>query len=292
MTMSESAHESLLLSVAIVVYQSDESLLRRTLGSLARAVEYLRQHEPSAMVRLSLIDNGASQASAASLARLLEHEHPQHFFRAELLSMPRNLGYGVANNCVIERGLGQFHLVLNPDVELNGQSLWLGVDWLRNHQDVVALVPQGFDAQGEPLFLAKRFPEPLLLLARALRLGFLDRALARRLARYEARDICAAGNPAPVLLASGCCMLMRADAFLAIGGFSPRYFLYFEDFDLSLRLARLGRVMYLPSMRVVHHGGHAARKGLRHSWLFMRSMLRFFAIWGWRGGRAPQIPEV
>jgi GT2 family glycosyltransferase len=58
--------------------------------------------------------------------------------------------------------------------------------------------------------------------------------------------------------------------------------LNFEDFDLSLRLGQHGKLAFLPSMRIVHAGGHAARKGLRHITLFIRSGFRFFKQWGWR----------
>ena len=66
------------------------------------------------------------------------------------------------------------------------------------------------------------------------------------------------------------------------GGFDPRFFLYFEDYDLSLRVARKTRIAYVPAVKVVHHGGHAARKGLRHIGLFVRGAATFFRLHGWK----------
>ena len=66
------------------------------------------------------------------------------------------------------------------------------------------------------------------------------------------------------------------------GGFDPRYFLYFEDFDWSVRLAKTGQLVYLPSFRIVHHGGGAARKGWRHIRWFVQSGTRFYRRHGWR----------
>jgi GT2 family glycosyltransferase len=77
-------------------------------------------------------------------------------------------------------------------------------------------------------------------------------------------------------------MVIRGDALRQVGGFDDRYFMYFEDFDLSMRLRELGRVVYAPRVSVVHHGGYAARKGLRHVLYFMRSGIRFFGQHGWR----------
>ena len=77
-------------------------------------------------------------------------------------------------------------------------------------------------------------------------------------------------------------MLLRGAAMRAVGGFDEDYFLYFEDYDLSLRLAREGRLLFDPAVRIVHHGGYAAQKGLHHIRLFVRSGVRFFRRHGWR----------
>ena len=67
-----------------------------------------------------------------------------------------------------------------------------------------------------------------------------------------------------------------------VGGFDEQYFLYFEDFDLSMRLRKFGRLMYVPSVRIVHHGGYAASKGWKHLRMFASSGFRFFRQHGWR----------
>ena len=77
-------------------------------------------------------------------------------------------------------------------------------------------------------------------------------------------------------------MLVRASKLHEVGGFNERYFLYFEDFDLSLKLARLGSIDYVPEMRIVHYGGGASRKGFRHITLFCKSAITFFMENGWK----------
>ena len=61
-----------------------------------------------------------------------------------------------------------------------------------------------------------------------------------------------------------------------MNGFDPGYFLYFEDFDLTLRLSKVTTVAYCPLVAIVHHGGGAASKGWRHVVLFVKSARRFF----------------
>jgi N-acetylglucosaminyl-diphospho-decaprenol L-rhamnosyltransferase len=57
---------------------------------------------------------------------------------------------------------------------------------------------------------------------------------------------------------SGACLLLRREAFEAVGGFDERYFMYFEDVDLGDRLGRAGwQNVYVPSAVVTHIGGHS-----------------------------------
>jgi GT2 family glycosyltransferase len=77
-------------------------------------------------------------------------------------------------------------------------------------------------------------------------------------------------------------MLVRRKAIDATGGFDPKFFLYFEDYDWSVRLNKIGATAYLPSFRVVHHGGgRAAKAGSTSAW-FVQSGVRFYRKHGWR----------
>jgi N-acetylglucosaminyl-diphospho-decaprenol L-rhamnosyltransferase len=60
---------------------------------------------------------------------------------------------------------------------------------------------------------------------------------------------------------SGSALLVRRDAFESVGGFDPKYFMYFEDVDLCDRLARAGwSSVYVPTAVVEHSGGHATKR--------------------------------
>ena len=80
---------------------------------------------------------------------------------------------------------------------------------------------------------------------------------------------------------SGCCMLIRSEAFRRAGGFDERYFLYLEDADLTRSLARDGRCVHLPVAAVVHNWG---RGNYRNLWLMavnLASAWHYFCKWGW-----------
>ena len=86
-------------------------------------------------------------------------------------------------------------------------------------------------------------------------------------------------NPTVV---SGCFMLFRTAVLKELGGFDPSFFLYFEDFDLAIRSTRVTRVAYVPQVSIVHYGGNAARKGVKHVRMFAGSAFRFYNKHGWK----------
>jgi N-acetylglucosaminyl-diphospho-decaprenol L-rhamnosyltransferase len=89
---------------------------------------------------------------------------------------------------------------------------------------------------------------------------------------------------------SGSCLLMRRDAFDAIGGFDAEFVAYFEDVDLGERLGRAGwHNVYVPSAVVRHIGtsvtGHeSARMAVEHhrsAWRYLSRRyrgLRWFPV--------------
>jgi len=196
-----------------------------------------------------------------------------------------NIGYGAAHNLVLHGTGADYHLVLNPDAELAADALVNGVRWLDAHPEAGALTPAVSDASGCRQYLCKRYPAVFDLLLRGFAPRFVKSLFARRLARYEMRDVVDADPPQEALgvpVMSGAFVLARRDAIDRTGGFDPRFFLYFEDFDWSVRLNQVARNAFVPSVSIVHHGGGAARKGWRHVARFIGSGFRFYTKHGWR----------
>jgi GT2 family glycosyltransferase len=268
------------LSATIVTYRPDPGLLARALASLAAEALAGREAGEIEEMSLYLVDNGPGEALGAVRETLAAW--PAAAGRAELVAGHGNVGYGRANNLVLDRLASDFHLVMNPDVELQPGALRTALRAFAAHPEAGLVAPDVRDEDGERQFLCKRYPSVWVLFLR----GFAPRALRRRFARalddYEMRDVIERQEVASVPLASGCFMLLRTALFRRLGGFDPRFFLYFEDYDLSLRVGREARVTYVPGARIVHHGGEAARKGPRHVAWFLRSAWRFFATHGWK----------
>lgn len=280
--MEESPQHPVHLSVSVVLHNNSLELLKRALHSLLAAAGAARQEAVLAGVAVYLVDNASDADYRRRLADLVASWPEDAPCRLYYLPQPDNRGFGYGHNRVLESAGSDFHVVLNPDAELEVDTLCAGVSAMNDDHSIVLLSPRVFGPAGSQEFLCKRYPSLLVLLLRGFAPAFIRHLFRRQLDEYEMRGPCSGEEQVEVDIASGCFMLLRSPALRAVGGFNEDFFLYFEDFDLSLRLRSQGRLVFDPAMRVVHHGGYAASKGLRHVRYFVASGLRFFHLHGWR----------
>ena len=269
-------------SAAVVCYNSPSRDLRKLFTSLFYSIEKLRHSFELPTILIYLIDN--SNENPLEIDSLNIDDERIKFLNIELrlLQGQGNVGYGSAHNLVISKLTSQFHLLLNPDVVLEKEALITGISFLRKNQKVALASPYAEDGKGDKQYLCKRYPTVFTFLIRGVFPKFLKKIFTKRLANYEMHDLSERGSSVDIPITSGCFMLLRSKTLTEIGGFDERYFLYFEDFDLSLRLGKRGQLAYLPAMRIQHKGGEAGSKGFKHFKMFARSGVRFFNTYGWR----------
>lgn len=259
------------LAVSIVLYRTDHQVLTRTVASLAIAIRQSTEKGLlTAACRLLLIDHSPDPIPPEQQECLHEMALPM---QVEYHFVGGNPGFGAGHNrAFCHAADNQYFLVANPDLEFTPDSLGNGLAFLTAHPEIGLLAPALVETDGSLRPACFRSPDMLTLFARLLGGSWA----ARRSYHYECRDWDATSPVFNPPLISGCCMLFRGSTFRELGGFDPGYFLYFEDFELSRRAQRQCLSAYCPTMKVVHHGGGAASKGLRHQFYFLRSAARFF----------------
>ena len=151
-----------------------------------------------------------------------------------LIASERNLGFGAACNLAVRETTGRYLLLLNPDAWTDAASLRRLAAALEADSRLGAAAP------------ALRYPDGSPQLGWAPEVGVVGEAIRKFRNRFEG----AAWNHRvlPRLLRpfvgpgwfSAACLLVRRSAFEEVGGFDEGFFLYFEDADLGLRLAREG----------------------------------------------------
>lgn len=79
-------------------------------------------------------------------------------------------------------------------------------------------------------------------------------------------------------IATGCCALIKKDVFENVGLFDDKYFLYYEDSDLSIRARKKGfKIVYVPTSVIWHkNAGSAGGSGsVLQDYYITRSRLLF-----------------
>jgi GT2 family glycosyltransferase len=86
---------------------------------------------------------------------------------------------------------------------------------------------------------------------------------------------------------SGAAMMVRRKTWEQVGGFDERFFMYFEDNDLCLRMRKLGwDIWYNPTVAITHLGGKSAKQTSFSGRTYQQSLIYFY---GKHYGRLPEI---
>lgn len=264
------------LAVSIVVYFPDPAWLKTTLDSLVAALAHARHAGVMRRATICLVDNQARALTSAYSAVMTEACLEYGWIDTVSIVGHGNIGYGRGNNLAIARcGAADMHLVLNPDVELAVDALTNAIDYLAAHANCAMVSPVATTAEAKPLYLVKQFPDLFTLALRGLAPNGLKRRFQARLDAYERKETAFDAAITDAAIVSGCFMLIRRRALDTAQGFDPNFFLYFEDFDLSYRIAQFASLARVAEVRVVHAGGGAAAKGWRHVLMFVRSAIYF-----------------
>ncbi len=222
--------------------------------------------------RIFLIDNSPTR-EAEGLTQL--DNSIQYVFNG------RNAGFGQGHNRGLElaaRYGSKYHFVLNPDITYHKDVVAQMLDFMEQHEDVAQLMPCILYPDGRPQYLPKLCPTPQFLFWRQLKHPYATHE--RRMERFEMRAM-RNDRTYDVACISGCFSALRMSAVQEVGGYDKRYFMYFEDTDLTRRLHRRFRTVYFPMVSVHHAYGHGAAKNPRLFLNFVCSCIKYFCKWGW-----------
>jgi len=271
------------MTISIVVFDSSMQVLIQCLSSLFYAISYFRAgNGKDSKVIIYIVNNGETGISGYLRDEGIFRQFEKINSTLRVEEGHGNIGYGQAQNLVLNRDTNDFHVFMNPDVRVAFNSLSEGAEFLKIDPSVMAISPKCRSPKGEFQFLCKTYPSVFELFLR----GFAPRSLKEyyrdRLARHEIRNIAWLSHKVGVPIISGCFMFCRKAAIQQVSGFDEKYFLYFEDFDLSLRLGQIGNLAFVGDVMIEHAGGNASKKGLKHILMFMNSAYKFFSTHGWK----------
>ena len=191
-------------------------------------------------MEITVIDNYSRDDSAGILRNRLTS-----FSNVRIIEVRKNLGFGKANNYGERYARGEYILILNPDTEPEPRAVEKLIEVLKNDDSIGIVAPKLVFPDGTVRDSYRTFPTiPDLIIKRT----FLKHVFPGRLRRYLQHE----RNPLYVRDTDwvvGACLFMRRSLFEELGGFDPRFFLFFEDTDLCRRCWESGkRVLFYPEV--------------------------------------------
>jgi GT2 family glycosyltransferase len=210
--------------------------------------------EDPSVARVVVVDNAFAAAAAAGRSREALEE------RTSVVTLESPHGFAAANNRGVSAGSARYILFVNSDVLAEPGAIDSLLRAMREHPEAVAAGGRLVDAETldtQPEYRPRPFPSLSNFLV--ILLGIEELWPGNPVtSRYHGSDLDDAGVQAVEQPAAAALMVARGE-LEAVGGFDERFWFWFEDSDLLLRLSRRGPVLYVPEAVFRHLGGGTFR---------------------------------
>jgi len=207
-----------------------------------------------------VVDNGSSDGTPD----LVKDKFPS----VTVIENQVNLGYSAAVNLGAAVIKSDIFVVCNADVVYPNESIRQLTMFMSEHPDVGAAGPQLIFPDGTWQMSYGHTPGIGETLQRVIGLTSLHHWV-RRLCWPRRLD----RRPKEVGCVIGAVMAIRRRAFLSLNGWDEDFHFYAEDTDFCMRLRKTGwRVMFVPSIDVVHVGGASSTR-VDTSTLYFRKLV-------------------
>lgn len=213
---------------------------------LARCLDSIFCHLPSATTEIIVVDNGSTDGSSD----MVKKNYPG----VKLMAHDQNLGFARANNIGIKQSKGCYLCLLNSDTQVLDDCFDRMINYLENHPAIGILGPKILSPDLQVQRSCMAFPTLWNSLCRALALDSLfpgSKRFGGYLMTYFAHD-----SIRQVDIINGCCWLVRRAALTRVGLLDEQFFMYGEDMDWCRRFHQAGwQVVFYPHAQIIHYGG-------------------------------------
>ncbi|MEM1329465.1 MAG: glycosyltransferase family 2 protein [Planctomycetota bacterium] len=214
-------------------------------------IRSIYDHAGSVPVEVIVVDNASEDGSADAIAK----EFPQ----TTLIADTENRGFAGANNRGLEIARGEWLLLLNPDTEINAETLDATRAHAETDPEIGIIGVRCFGDDGEQQSTIFRYPKLLDTIVNVLvpnklmrKSKMLGRSRYIGVSREESLD---------VEIVAGCYMFTRREAYEQAGGMDDRFFMYGEEAEWCFRVHRHGwKIRYFPGASILHYGGISTEK--------------------------------
>lgn len=235
----------------------------------------LKINHSSFKYHIYLVDNGSPDDSVSQFLTKFKNNS-----QISIVQTGSNLGYVEGNNFGIKEAQKKdydYYLIINSDVEVQSDFLKVLMDFMEANPEYGIVGPKIYFAPGFE-FHKDRYTKS--------QLGKVIWSFGSKMdwnniygSNYQI-DIVDTGQFTTVNsnidYLTGCCLLIKKDVIKDIGYFDPKYFMYLEDTDYSLRAQKAGyHIACVPESVIWHLNSGSSGRGSIHDYFLTRNRLLF-----------------
>lgn len=225
-----------LLSIVIVNFNNPE-LINSCLKSIFKNLRMIKKE-------IIVVDNNSSVQNLAL--------HQENYPELKIIYLPKNMGFGYANNVGVKNAIGDVLLLLNSDAEFIDSSFeeMLYQFRLTGSSDIWGPRLRWPDGRFQNSFSRKISFFDFLTSYSFLAFLFRKTRINYR-HKYKNQEFIKA-TYVDVIYATA--ILVSRANFNKMQGFSDKYFMYFEDIDFCdrFRSQLLGKILFYPGCTLIH----------------------------------------
>ncbi len=248
------------ISVCIVTCNNEKNILS--------VLNSIYKNSKNFILDTFVVDNNSTD-NTVSLVK-------KHFPQVNLIVLPKNKGFGHGHNQVLNKISSDYHVILNPDITFNTNILDDLSSYLDANPEAVIVSPAILNSDGTPQDLPKHNPKIKYLISG--RMEHLGSIFKKWRSEYTYRDKLIKG-PIEVDFCSGCFIMIKTEVFKKLNGFDERFFMYFEDADLTRRAKKYGKAIFNPLLKATHSWERTSSKQFKYMCIHISSMIKYFYKW-------------
>ena len=212
---------------------------------IADCIDSIIRHTKGISYEIIVVDNNSQPEMKEFLYQRLDNKTPESL---KVVNLPENIGFGRANNEGFKIAQGDKIFFLNPDTILLNNAVKILSDFLDNHKEVGACGGNIYDQFGQPTFSFWRVFPGLYY-----DLDALFKYIPTKLIYGPNLHHNFTRKPCEVAYIIGADLMTRRHILKETGGFSPEFFMFFEESDLCRRIRRLGyKIFSVPEAKIIH----------------------------------------
>jgi len=231
------------ISVIIVSYN--------TSAILHKCLDALFENQTSHDMDVFVVDNNSADDSVEMLKQNFNG-------RINLIENKVNAGFAAANNQAAEKAFGDYIILLNPDAYIRPGAIDNAVAFMESHPECGLCGGRLVNLKGELDPSARRFPCSIYKLMTLS--GLSDKYPDSRIFGRGDFKYFDHNSVMEVDWVPGTFTIYRRSMLVRTGLFDERFYIYYEETDLSLRAKRMGwKIFFIPDAEVIHVGGASAK---------------------------------